>query len=78
VTDPEAALAGDDSGEYARALDKALELSDYHTPRAEQARHQQAGGNLLGIGLACYAEVCGFGPWEAETVIVDQAGQGPS
>jgi aerobic carbon-monoxide dehydrogenase large subunit len=64
-----------DSGEYARALDKALELIDYQTLRAEQARRLLAGGNLLGIGLACYVEVCGFGPWEAGTVMVDRAGQ---
>jgi carbon-monoxide dehydrogenase large subunit len=64
-----------DSGEYARNLDRALELADYQSLRAEQTRRRQSGGKLLGIGLACYVEVCGFGPWEAGTVTVDQAGQ---
>jgi carbon-monoxide dehydrogenase large subunit len=60
-----------DSGEYARALDRALELIDYTGLRAEQRRRRQAGGPLLGIGLACYVEICGFGPWEMGSVTVD-------
>jgi carbon-monoxide dehydrogenase large subunit len=56
-------------------MDTALELVDYQSLRAEQASRRQAGGKLLGIGLACYVEVCGFGPWEAGTVTVDQDGK---
>ena len=55
-----------DSGEYEKALDLALEAGDYAGLRAEQARRRaEGGGKLLGIGLACYVEICGFGPWEA-------------
>lgn len=61
-----------DSGEYAMNLDRALELVDYDSLRAEQARRRNEGGKLLGIGLACYVEICGFGPWEAGTVIMDE------
>lgn len=67
-----------DSGEYERALDKALELVDYQGLRAEQARqraHARARGKLIGLGLACYVEICGFGPWEAGGVTVDEQGQ---
>lgn len=64
-----------DSGEYERALNKALELVDYKALRHEQERLRQAGGKLMGIGLACYVEVCGFGPWEAGTVTVDAEGK---
>jgi carbon-monoxide dehydrogenase large subunit len=64
-----------DSGEYARALNRALELVDYQALRAEQAQRRQNGGKLMGIGLACYVEICGFGPWEAGSVTMDEAGQ---
>ncbi len=64
-----------DSGEYARALDKALELADYRALRAEQTRRRQLGGKLMGIGLACYVEICGFGPWEAGGVTMDAQGK---
>jgi carbon-monoxide dehydrogenase large subunit len=62
-----------DSGEYARALDKALALVDYQALRAEQASRQD--GKLMGIGIACYVEICGFGPWESGTVTVDAGGK---
>jgi len=61
-----------DSGEYARALDKALDLVDYGALRAEQARRRNGGGKLLGIGLASYVEICGFDPSEFGSVVVDQ------
>jgi carbon-monoxide dehydrogenase large subunit len=50
-----------DSGEYEKALDKALEIVDYKKFRAEQeaARKQ---GKYLGIGLASYIEICGVAP----------------
>ena len=65
-----------DSGEYAQNLAKALELADYDTLRAEQAKRRQAGGGkLLGIGLATYVEICGMGDFELGAVTVDQAGQ---
>ncbi len=63
-----------DSGEYSRALDKALELVDYQALRAEQTERRQNGAKLLGIGLGCYVEICGFGPWEMGTVIMDEQG----
>jgi carbon-monoxide dehydrogenase large subunit len=50
-----------DSGNYAGALDRALELIDYAGTRREQAA-ARVGGRYLGIGLSSYVEVCGFGP----------------
>ncbi|MEM7342975.1 MAG: xanthine dehydrogenase family protein molybdopterin-binding subunit [Chloroflexota bacterium] len=64
-----------DSGEYDLALTRALELIDYPALRAEQARRRQMGGKLMGIGVACYVEICGFGPWEMGSVYVDAEGQ---
>jgi len=49
-----------DSGEYAQALDKVLESSDYQALRAEQARRREAGERFaLGLGLASYVEITG-------------------
>ncbi len=59
-----------DSGEYRRALDTALELVSWTELRREQARRRDDGGNPLGIGIGCYVEVCGFGPWEMGSVRV--------
>ncbi len=51
-----------DSGDYAKALDRALELVGYQELRAEQRARVDAGSpRLLGIGLSCYAEISGVG-----------------
>ena len=41
-----------DSGNYAQALDRALELSDYHSWRAQTRQGRGHGQPLIGIGLA--------------------------
>jgi carbon-monoxide dehydrogenase large subunit len=78
-----------DSGNYERALDRALELVGYQELRAEQQRRRQAGtGKLLGLGLSSYVEMCGLAPsrvlaslnysaggWEAATVRVLPTGK---
>src|SRR3954454_3602306 len=47
-----------DSGEYARALDAALEASGYDGLRAEQAARRERGDTKqLGIGVSSYVEV---------------------
>jgi carbon-monoxide dehydrogenase large subunit len=52
-----------DSGDYEKALDKALWNSSYADLRAEQARRRAKGNRkLLGIGLSSYVEVCGIAP----------------
>lgn len=61
-----------DSGEYAKALNAALERSNYAEMRAEQERLRSQ-GQIIGIGLASYVEVCGFG-WETSTVRVESDG----
>jgi len=64
-----------DSGEYDRALTKAMQVAGYPALRAEQAqRRQHPGERLLGIGLACYVEMCGFGPFESAQVKVEPSG----
>jgi carbon-monoxide dehydrogenase large subunit len=64
-----------DSGEYERALDEALRRIDYMRLRREQVRRRREGEKLLGIGIACYVEICGFGPWELGAVRVGRDGK---
>jgi carbon-monoxide dehydrogenase large subunit len=78
-----------DSGEYERALDRALEMVGYDALRQEQ-RDRRAGTSTkhLGIGLSTYVEMCGLAPsrvlaslkyaaggWEAATVRVLPTGR---
>ncbi|HLK42396.1 MAG TPA: molybdopterin cofactor-binding domain-containing protein, partial [Thermoleophilia bacterium] len=47
-----------DSGEYAKALDAALEAAGYDKLRAEQAQRRERKDRIqLGIGISCYVEV---------------------
>lgn len=41
-----------DSGSYAMALDRALEMSDYHSWRQQSQQPPQPGQPLIGVGLA--------------------------
>jgi carbon-monoxide dehydrogenase large subunit len=76
-----------DSGDYGRALDRALELAGYGEVRAEQARRRAAGdGSLLGIGICSYVEVTAVGPVsefggvevEPDGTVLVRAGTGPT
>jgi aerobic carbon-monoxide dehydrogenase large subunit len=49
-----------DSGDYSRALQKALDLIGYDELRAEQEK-ARAEGRLMGIGIASFTEVVGAG-----------------
>ncbi len=61
-----------DSGEYARALDRALELAGYPRLREAQAA-ARARGEIVGIGLSCYVEPAALG-WESGSVRVERTG----
>jgi|TARA_B100001758_G_scaffold193743_1_gene171108 carbon-monoxide dehydrogenase large subunit len=51
-----------DSGDYEKALDAALKAADYEGLRAEQEqRRQEKNTKQLGIGVATYVEITGFG-----------------
>jgi len=60
---PIASISGElyDSGDYAAALERALAVAGYDQLRAEQQQARQA-GRLIGIGVASYVEMAGFGP----------------
>jgi carbon-monoxide dehydrogenase large subunit len=64
-----------DSGEYDRALTRALALARVEDLRKEQRRRLEQGDrHLLGVGLSCYVEMCGFGPFESAVVRVEPGG----
>lgn len=62
-----------DSGDYDKPLTRALELIDYDSARRQQAE-LRAQGRYLGIGVASYVEICGFGPYESSSVRVEPGG----
>lgn len=61
--DPVGILAGlkYDSGEYEKALNRALEMTGYKAFRKEQETTRRQ-GRYLGIGLSSYVEICGVAP----------------
>ncbi len=62
-TEPIATIAGEryDSGNYLAALERALMTANYEDLRSEQEAARKA-GRLMGIGIASYVEMAGFGP----------------
>ncbi len=62
-----------DSGDYEKALAKAIEVLDYDALRKEQAALRKQ-GRYIGIGMSSYVEICGFGPYESSTVRVEPGG----
>ncbi|MFQ5553354.1 MAG: xanthine dehydrogenase family protein molybdopterin-binding subunit, partial [Thermoplasmata archaeon] len=63
-----------DSGDYEATLQKALEVVEYTRLRAEQARALEE-GRLIGIGIATYVEVSGFGSPGGCRLLVEPAGK---
>jgi aerobic carbon-monoxide dehydrogenase large subunit len=76
-----------DSGNYAAALDKALEMAGYRELRRQQAEARKA-GRLMGIGVCSFVEICGIAPsqvlgsaggglggWESSTVRFSPTGK---
>jgi len=72
-----------DSGNYEKALKKALDLVRYQQLRKKQATMRKK-GKLLGIGFSTYVEICGMGParafaagggWESAAVRVEPSGK---
>jgi carbon-monoxide dehydrogenase large subunit len=72
---PFTTLSGEhyDTGDYEKPLNKALEAIGYKELRTEQARLREQ-GRYLGIGVASYVEICGFGPYESSTVRIEPNG----
>ncbi len=62
-----------DSGNYAAALDKALEILNYGAFRREQDKLRQQ-GRYLGVGFSTYVEACGLAPSQVAGALGAQAG----
>jgi aerobic carbon-monoxide dehydrogenase large subunit len=63
-----------DSGNYPACLQQALKLIDVDTFRGDQTV-ARAHGRYLGLGMGCYVEPTGRGPFEGATVRVDPTGR---
>ena len=63
-----------DPGDFGAAFERALELLAYREWRARQIR-QKTSTRRIGIGLACYLQGSGLGPYEGATVRVDPSGK---
>jgi len=63
-----------DSGDYPAALAKLKALVGWDKFEAERAAARDE-GRRLGIGLACYVEGTGVGPYEGAHVIVETSGK---
>ena len=71
-----------DSGDYAKALDKALATANWEQLKKERDA-ARAQGRLVGLGLSMYVEVCGLGPsaalptggWEHAQVTIERDGR---
>src|SRR5437870_9503409 len=63
-----------DSGDYPAVLRRALDMADYDR-LAKECRGARVDGRVQGVGVACYVELTGVGPFEGATIRVDGAGR---
>ena len=64
-----------DSGNYAPILEKALELVGYDRFVRDEQPRLRAEGRHVGIGVVCYVEGTGIGPYEGAKVQVQASGK---
>ncbi|MEO7402498.1 MAG: xanthine dehydrogenase family protein molybdopterin-binding subunit [Burkholderiales bacterium] len=64
-----------DSGNYAPILAKLLTLVDYDRFLREEQPRLRAAGKHVGIGVVCYVEGTGIGPYEGAKVQVQGSGK---
>src|SRR6202048_1108375 len=64
-----------DSGNYEPVLDKALAAIDYKRFIRDERPRLRAQGRHVGVGIACYVEGTGIGPYEGAKVQVQSNGK---
>src|SRR5205814_1596496 len=64
-----------DSCDYDPALDEALKAIDYTGFVREEQPRLKASGRHVGIGVVCYVEGTGIGPYEGARVTVEPSGR---
>lgn len=62
-----------DTGDYLSALKEGLAKLGYYELK-KMAEEERKKGKKVGVGMAFYLEICGFGPWEFSEVRVDDTG----
>ncbi|BBD72855.1 aldehyde oxidase [Sulfodiicoccus acidiphilus] len=62
-----------DTGDYPGLLKKAIEKLEYER-LIKWAEEEKKRGHRVGVGMAFYLEICGFGPWEYAEVRIDENG----
>jgi CO/xanthine dehydrogenase Mo-binding subunit len=60
-----------DTGDFIAQLDRALERFGYEKYRALENQD----GRTIGVGIGCFVETSGIGPWEYARVEIDNAGK---
>jgi carbon-monoxide dehydrogenase large subunit len=63
-----------DSGDFRSAFETALDAAGYAALRRRQAEARRQ-GRCVGVGLGCFVEKSGTGPWEYARVEVDASGR---
>ena len=63
-----------DTGDYPAQLEHALQRIGYESLKSNCAAARQQ-GRALGVGIGCFIETSGLGPWEYARVEIDNAGK---
>jgi carbon-monoxide dehydrogenase large subunit len=64
-----------DSGDYLPTLEQAAEMIGYEQFVRDEQPKLRAEGRCVGIGVACYVEGTGIGPYEGARVTVEPSGK---
>ena len=64
-----------DSGDYLPTLEQAADMIGYDTFVREEQPKLRAAGRHVGVGVACYVEGTGIGPYEGARVTVEPSGK---
>ncbi|HZD40628.1 MAG TPA: xanthine dehydrogenase family protein molybdopterin-binding subunit, partial [Terriglobales bacterium] len=63
-----------DTGDFPGQLERALEQIGYERLKSTAAEAKRA-GRAIGVGIGCFVETSGIGPWEYARVEIDNAGK---
>jgi len=64
-----------DSGDYLPTLEQAAEIIGYEQFIREEQPRLRAEGRHVGVGVACYVEGTGIGPYEGARVTIEPSGK---
>jgi CO/xanthine dehydrogenase Mo-binding subunit len=64
-----------DSGDYLPTLEQAAEIIGYDTFVREEQPKLRAQGRSVGVGVVCYVEGTGIGPYEGARVTIEPSGK---